>query len=362
MTDASTPRAGCGCGPVDMHTHVVPADFPAYLGSRKGVPWPSMVPAAAPCHRHVVISGEVYRTVSHQCWDPAVRQADMDAMGVGVQVLSPMPELLSYWLAPEDGSAMCRFLNESVARLVQSDPARFVGLGAVPLQSVDAAVAELEHAVRVLGMAGVEIGSNIDGVPIGHPRFAPFFEAAAALDAAVFVHALRPAGMDRLVGPPQLEQVLAFPGEVGLAAASMITGGTLARCPTLRIAFSHGGGSLPVLLPRLQHGFLTVPQLRDQMQGRSPLEAARGLWFDDLVYDAPAIANLLRVYGDTQVMIGTDYPFAIMDREPLARLDALGLDAAAIERLRSGNALRWLGQRAAVTAPTGTRPGEPAPS
>ena len=74
------------------------------------------------------------------------------------------------------------------------------------------------------GFAGVEIGSNINGVPVGHPSFDPFFEACEALGAAVFVHALKPAGMDRLVGPAPLQQVLAYPTDVGLAAASVITG------------------------------------------------------------------------------------------------------------------------------------------
>ena len=84
---------------------------------------------------------------------------------------------------------------------------RLLGLAAVPLQEVDAAIAELRHAVQTLGLVGVELGSNINGVPVGAPQFDPFFEACEALDAAVFVHAIRPAGMERLVGPPPLQQV-----------------------------------------------------------------------------------------------------------------------------------------------------------
>jgi len=147
----------------------------------------------------------------------------------------------------------------------------------------------------------------------------------------------------RLVGPPLLEQVVAFPGEVGLAAASMITGGTLARCPTLRIAFSHGGGSLPVLLTRMQHAWDTMAPVRNAM-AVSPTAAAGAIWFDDLVYDGPAIVNLLRMFGDTRLMIGTDYPFAIMDRDPVGRIDALDVSEATRERLRRGNALAWLGR------------------
>ncbi len=328
-------------GLIDVHTHVVPESFPAYVGRHVDVPWPSMAPAHA-CHQHVMVSGSIYRTVSHQCWDCTVRQTDMDQRRTGMQVLSPMPELLSYWLAPDDGSVLCNHLNDVIAEMVRREPTRFVGLGAVPLQDVDMAIEVLDHMVHQLGLAGVEIAGNVNGTVIGDPRFLPFFEAAASWGAAVFVHPLRPSGLDRLVGPAALEQVLAFPGETGLAAASMITGGTLAHLPGLRIAYSHGGGSLAMLLPRLQHAWNTLPQVRERLPG-NPLEAARRMYYDNLVYDSDAIHHLISVFGDDQIMVGTDYPFSIMDNDPAARLDALDLPADVRQRLRAGNARRWLG-------------------
>ncbi len=336
---------------IDVHTHVVPEEFPPYLGRRIGARWPSMS-AAHVCHRHVMLDDKVYRTVSHQCWDCAVRLADMDAMEIGRQVLSPMPELLSYWLAGDDAQVLARYLNESIAAMVQRAPRRLIGLGTVPLQDVDLAIAELDHALHRCHLAGVEIGSNIDGVPLGDARLLPFFEAAERWGAALFVHAMRPAAMERLVGPPILEQVLAFPGEVGLAAASLLTGGTLARCPRLRIAFSHGGGTLAQLLPRLQFGWEVFPALREKM-AVAPREAAKALYVDDLVYDAPTIEHLLRTFGPTQVMVGSDYPFAIMDRQPAARARALGVDDGTLERLMSANAVRWLGLRSAAPSSAG---------
>ena len=97
-------RHSLNCGCIDIHTHVVPHDFPAYIGRHPDAPWPSMRDAK-PCHRHVVISSKVYRTVSNQAWDIDVRRGDMDRLDVGRQVLSPMPELPSYWLDPADGAA-----------------------------------------------------------------------------------------------------------------------------------------------------------------------------------------------------------------------------------------------------------------
>ncbi len=325
---------------IDVHTHVVPQAFPAYLGVHANAPWPSMAPAHA-CHRHVMVSGSVYRTVSHQCWDFKVRLADMDDKRIGRQVLSPMPELLSYWMEPQDGVQMCRYLNEVIATMVAKAPQRFIGLGAVPLQDVSAAIRELDVAVHEMGLSGVEIAGSVNGKVIGDPSFIPFFEAAAQWGAAVFVHPLRPTGMDRLVGPAALEQVLAFPGETGLAAASIITGGTLDRIPGLRIAFSHGGGTLSMLLPRLQHAWNTLPAVRNAVAA-DPTGIARRMYFDDLVYDAATIHRLIEVFGRSQILVGSDYPFSIMDADPVQRLGTLKLPDETLAMLRCGNARRWL--------------------
>lgn len=338
MSTGRYARLGCGC--IDIHTHVVPGLFPGYAGADPQARWPSMEPAR-PGHRNVMLAGKVYRTVSEKAWNASVRLEDMDRDGVDVQVLSPMPELLSYWMGPADGAAMCRYLNESTARMVATSPARFRGLAAVPLQDPDAAIRELEHAIGQLGLAGVELGTNIGGKVLGDAAFRPFLEACSALGAAVFVHPLRPCGMDRLVGPAALEQALAFPGEVGLAAMSLVTGGTLQALPRLRIAFSHGGGSVPVLAARLQHAWSAMPALRESMT-EAPRALLRRMFFDDLLYDAGAIRALIEAVGDTQVMVGTDYPFAIMDTDPLGRVASVQLDEAQRAALLGGNAIRWL--------------------
>jgi aminocarboxymuconate-semialdehyde decarboxylase len=288
-----------------------------------------------------MLSGKVYRTIPDTCWSSEKRIEGMDHQRVQRHVLSPMPELLSYWLEPEDGQALSRYLNEQIAGMVSSAPTRFTGLAAVPLQDVDMAIRELEFAVVTLGLAGVEIGTNINGVPLGDARFAPFFSAAENLGAAIFVHPLRPAGMDRLVGPANLEQIIAFPGETGLAAASLLTGGILTRNPGLRIALSHGGGTLVSLLPRLQHGWETFPELSGVMP-ESPVVAAKRMYYDSLVYDGRALAHLIDSFGATQICVGSDFPFKISDKHPVERVEALGLDGATCALLLAGNAKRWL--------------------
>ncbi len=330
----------CACG-IDTHAHVVPENFPAYIGSKVPADWPSMA-TAQPCHRNVMISGKVYRTVADKCWDTAKRLQDLPGMGLALQVVSPMPELLSYWMEPADAQLLLRYLNDQIAAMVAQSGGGLAGLGAVPLQDMDLAIRELEYVVKVLGFAGVEVGSNINGAPIGAPQFDPFFEACEALGAAVFVHAIRPAGMDRLVGPAPLQQVLGYPGDVGLAAASVITSNLLVRRPALRVAFSHGGGTLASLLPRMQQGWGVFPALKDSIT-LAPREQARRLFYDTLVFDTPTLRHLVDSFGDTQLMIGTDYPFNFHDRTPVQRIEAAGLDADAALRLVQHNAERFLG-------------------
>src|SRR5262245_22683858 len=145
---------------IDLHTHVVPDVFPAVGARRAGAKWPQMDPID-PTRSKVMIAGENFRTVTDQCWSGARRMADMATDGVDVQVIAPMPELLSYWFEPGDARDFGRYVNEYIASLVQAQPGRFVGLGTVPLQDPELAAKELE-SVRAMGLAGIEIGSNVE--------------------------------------------------------------------------------------------------------------------------------------------------------------------------------------------------------
>jgi aminocarboxymuconate-semialdehyde decarboxylase len=324
---------------IDVHCHVVPEKFPAYAGKNSNVPWPSMADAHA-CHKHVMISGKVYRTVSDGSWSVPRRIEDMGKQRVARQALSPMPELLSYWLPLDDARAMIRYLNEQIAEMVAAAPDRFVGLGCVPLQDTEKAIDELKFCMEKLRFPGVEIASHVNGTSIGDARFEPFFAECEKLGAAIFVHALRPAGQDRIVGP-FAEQAVCFPGDVALGAASMITGGIAMRHPKLKIAFSHGGGALPILLPRLVHAWKNVPKSREGL-AESPEVAAKRFYYDDLVFEPKAIRFLVETYGASQVMLGTDYPFAMGDTTPLDTLAKTGLDGATVAAITSGNARRFL--------------------
>jgi aminocarboxymuconate-semialdehyde decarboxylase len=325
---------------IDVHCHIVPENFPPYAGKGRDIPWPAMAEAHA-CHRHVMISGKVYRTVSDGCWSVPRRIEDMNGMRVARQALSPMPELLSYWLPLEDGKVLVRYLNDQIAAMVERAPERFIGLGAVPLQDVEVAIKELEYAVRTLKFSGVEIASHVNGTSIGDPRFEPFFAAAEQMGAAIFVHALRPAGQDRVVGPFS-EQAVCFPGDIALACASMITGGIGMRHPRLRIAFSHGGGAMAMLLPRLVHAWNMAPKAKEAL-GESPAVTAKRFYYDQLVFDPAAVRFLIERFGASQIVLGSDYPFTMGDLQPVTALDRAKLDDATYAAISAGNARRFLG-------------------
>lgn len=333
-------RSGCSCCGIDIHCHVVPSRFPLPAGGASVRGWPSMA-AAGECHATVVIDDKPYRTVSDACWLAERRLEEMDRAGIRLQVLSPMPELFGYWLEKGPAHDLVRHVNDSIAALVAEGQGRFAGLAGVALQDLDLAIVELNRAVGELGFRGVEIGSNVNGAAIGDPRFFPFFAEAERLGAAVFVHAVRPAGMERLVGPAPLQQVLGYPTDVGLAAASAITGGLLLKFPRLRIAFSHGGGTFAALLPRLQQGYAAFPAVREAVSV-APAELARRLYVDSLVFDADTLRRLVAVFGEDRILLGTDYPFNFRESEPMARIEAAFADPVLCEKLAFANAATFL--------------------
>jgi aminocarboxymuconate-semialdehyde decarboxylase len=331
-------------GATDIHTHIVPASFPGYAGRHSNVRWPSMAPAHDCHHCNVMIAGKVFRTVSDHCWSVERRLEAMEAARVERQVLSPVPELLSYRMEPNDAQSMGRHVNDTIARMVADGGGSFVGLGMVPMQDPDRATAELERLMAD-GFKGVEVGTNVNGVPIGSERYKDFFATVERLGAAIFVHALHPAGTERLIGPPSMPALALFPCETSTAIVSLMTGGIVGRHPKLRNAFSHGGGAFGLVLPRVLRGWNMSPALQN-LTGGSPAELARRLYYDTLVYDADTLRFLIQCFGVTQLCVGTDHPFTIQETQPVAAVMRLGLSLADQTMLLSSNAKRFLGEAA----------------
>jgi len=302
----------------------------------------------------VLIGGRNFRTVTEQCWNARLRLEDMDREGVGAQVVSPMPELLSYWFSLDDGVEICRYLNQSIAGLAASAPGRFFGFGAVPLQDPEAAARELS-GLRSLGLAGLEVGSNVLGRSLGEERFLGFWQEVERLGLPVFVHALHPTFSERILGGDQAVNAVGFPTDTGLTISSLITGGVLEKCPGLRLAFSHGGGSFPFILPRLENAWSGAwnegrPLLPDapptalrRLLPSSPAAYARRLYYDTLLFDRRAIRYLLDIMGAGQLLMGTDYPFFPREQPVGATLRSLDLPPAELTEIESENCRRFLG-------------------
>src|SRR5258708_13612682 len=125
--------------------------------------------------------------------DIAVRLKDMDRMGIDIQAVSPAPHQTYYWTDAGFGAELSRTVNERLAEIVAQHPDRFVALGTVPLQEVSLAVAELTHAVKTLGMRGVEINPSVRGMDLTDARLGldKFFAAAQELDVVIFMHPIR---------------------------------------------------------------------------------------------------------------------------------------------------------------------------
>jgi aminocarboxymuconate-semialdehyde decarboxylase len=297
----------------------------------------------------VMIGGENYRTVHRGAWEADRRVSDMQAQGVDAEAISPMPELLSYWFSPRDGLDFCRYLNEFILGLCAAKPGRFYGLGAVPLQDPDLAARELA-SIKAMGLTGIELGSNVNGKSLGDPEFAGFFQEADRLQVPIFVHALRPTIMDRI--PDALSNPIGFPTDTSLSIASLIGGGTAAKCPTLRIAFSHGGGAFPGILPRFHNNWgrtwnEEAPPNAASL-GTSPLEYARRFYYDTLVFDRRLLRYMIDLLGHDRLVPGSDYPFLQREQPMIKTLQSLGLPQDQLDDITWHNFFRFLGVEAPV--------------
>jgi len=264
---------------------------------------------------YVLVNGKRFRSIDSRCWKAERRIEDMSADGVSLQVLSPMPELLSYWLKPQPAAELADCVNAAIAEICALHPKQFMGLGMVTLQDPARAVEQL-RSFRSMGLRGVEIGTHINGTPLGSEKLFDFYETLQDENLSLFIHPLHPAGCERVGGDGVIASVAAFPMEIAFAATSLIATGLLARLPKLRVLLSHGGGALPLVAARLAAaaGYTdTVAQHFDE----SPLKTFSRFWFDSNVYDEGVLQFLATKTTPERILAGSDYPFEIRQRDPI---------------------------------------------
>ncbi|MBP1965004.1 amidohydrolase [Paenibacillus aceris] len=324
---------------VDFHTHIIPEDFPDFNEKYAGGRWPT-IQRTCTCGANIMVAGKVFREITDQCWDPVKRIYDMEREHVDIQVLSPIPVTFSYWAPAAEAEAMARIQNDFIAETVSQYPDRFIGLGAVPLQNPEVAIREMDRCINVLGLKGIEIGTNVNGSNLDDPSLIEFFHMCEQWNVPLFVHPWETMGKERMPRH-NLMYTVGMPSETALAAASLILGGVIEKFPKLKICFAHGGGSFPYILPRLDKGWHVWPHLR--LTSNPPSHYTDNFYFDSLVNDPGNVKYLVDKFGYGRIMMGSDYPFLLREVPPGEVIDRT-LDVPEEQRLAmlGANALRFL--------------------
>lgn len=287
---------------IDVHHHLVPDAYRQSL-ARCGV--------AAP------ISG-----VEFPDWSVEASLAMMDRQGIATAMLSlSVPGVAVPDAA--DAAHLAREVNKSMRRIIDAHPGRFGAFAAVPLPDVPAALAEIDHAIGVLGLDGVGLFTNYGRVYLGDPAFDPVLAHLDRRGAVAFVHPAAPPDGSPVDLP---DSVCEFPFATTRMAAQMVYNGTFSRYPHLRLILPHAGGTIPYLAERMTY----APVIRPSMASLAPDDALgylRSLYFDTAMSGNAHTLAAFRSFADpSHILVGTDFPFmpAWSSRESGERIRGLG--------------------------------------
>jgi aminocarboxymuconate-semialdehyde decarboxylase len=245
----------------------------------------------------------------------------MDRLGIDVLAFSPSPGQYFYFADAETGRDAARAVNDGMAEAVAQHPDRLVGMGTVPLQNTEMAVAEMRRCVRELDLRGIEVSSNVNGTDFHAPELRPFWAAAEELGVLVFIHPLGFTEGKRL-SEYYFNNLIGNPLESTLAVGHLIFGGVLDAYPGLKIRVAHGGGYIPGYWGRMDHGWRARGDCSEHCR-HEPSSYLRKLWLDTLVFDQEQLDTLVRTHGADKLCLGTDYPFDMSEPDPVGFHDRL---------------------------------------
>jgi aminocarboxymuconate-semialdehyde decarboxylase len=329
---------------VDIHCHYLNTDVAAQVAQFKPID-------KEPSH---IYANDLTRAVNQKQMKERgamlssieLRLKDMDKMCVDVQAVSPAPFQYYYWAEPGMGRDLSRQVNDRITEIAAKWPERFVGIGTVPLQDADMAVAELERMVKKLGMRGVEINTNVNGLDLTDPKLGldKFFRKAQELDTVIFIH---PMGFTegRRLFDHYFNNVIGNPMDTTIAASHLIFDGVMKRNPKLKVVLAHGGGYLAHYPGRMDHSHGARKDCRVVIKEK-PTTYLKRMYFDTITFDPQMLRFLVDYYGADHVMLGTDYPYDMGDFDPVGSVAAvprlskvqreqiLGANAAALLKIR----------------------------
>ena len=334
---ASTPAVGYKTRVIDVHAHLYPQS--AVRAEARGESWfGSTFEAVSPGAPPVVRTGGTRSAMGspeHRL-PPEHRLAYMDRVGVDTQVISVLPPLYRYEL-PADVAA-AREINDEIAAMHARRPERFLGLATLPLQDPAAALRELDRAMAA-GLSGIAVGTHVAGRDLDDAALRPVWRRAAELGCFVLCHPAHPrsaAALRRF----HLSNVVGNPLESTMAYAALVLGGVFDEVPDLRVCFVHGGGYITAAIGRLGHAYA----VRADVSGSAepPGEYLRRVYVDSLTHDPAGLRELVRRMGPDRVLLGSDYPADMGVPDPVAAVNAAGLDDRERAAVLGGNAARLL--------------------
>ena len=276
------------------------------------------------------------------------------------QIISLGSPPVETFAGPEIASQLTRAGNDGMAELVERHPDRFAGfLAAVPMSDPDAAVREIQRAVRDLRASGVQIYSNVAGRPIDLPELAPMYDLLHREKIPAFLHPARSEKFADYVSEDrsrfEIWWALGWPYETSTAMARLVFSGAFDRWPDLVIVCHHLGGIIPYLAGRVGHGWDQLGKrtsdddylaLLRSMQKR-PIDYFKMFYGDTAEFGSSAATRCgLDFFGADHVLFASDCPYeptpGVYIRETLEVVAGLNLSASDYEKITNGNARRLM--------------------
>lgn len=323
---------------IDIHAHIIVQEITRDNAMNEDWrPQPSWVDGK----QYVEFGGRKINSALREFTDVEIILAEQDKADIDMLVLTPWSSLFRYNADLEASIAANRIQNDALAKIAQEHE-RIAAIGTVPLQDSNAAVDELKRAMNDLGLLGVEIGTNVNGVYLGDPQFRSFWAAAEELGAFIEIHPVPGIG-GKTKAEFYLWNAYANPAETALTASHMLLSGLLEEHPDLKICLFHGGGHLPYQIGRLDRAYEMRPEASAKIN-QPPSTYFKKFYFDTVTHSASALSYLIDLVGVEQVMLGSDYPFDMGYERPAELVEELpNLSDSDKAAILYGNAQRVLG-------------------